>query len=192
MPIVESFASIVGLIGQFRSERGALEQSDFNSFIEWLVKYNHEEIKDLLTLNAKATIGVKSILNQDRAVILSHLERIDIALASFSSNFDGFNDLAAGIRPSALISEQALSILRQFEKSGASKALEIETMAETFYQFLDGTNDGIEINDPRFAEDDFKSLVELGLLRHDINGSGSNLFIYTRRAALLVAESGDS
>lgn len=189
MAIIESYAAIVALIGQFKSERGASEQASFNEFMRWLSETNHQEIKNLLELNTKATIGIKSILNQDREIIFSYLERIDNAIASFSSSFDGFSELAAGIKPNAALSEQAISILRQFETSGASRALETRTFDGTDYIFLDASGQ-IEIKDERFASDDFSTLTELGLFRHEYNSRGENVFLFTRLASSLIAELG--
>lgn len=190
MAIIESYIAIIGLLGQFRSELGATEQAGFNEFMTWLAKENHQEIKELLELNTKATIGVKAILNQDREIILQYLERIDGAVAAFSSNFDGFNDLAASIKPDSILSEQAVSILRQFEEAKASKVLEIKTPDGNEYLFLDDARGSIEIEDHRFVEDDFTTLVELGLLRHDYNSSGNNLYLFTRQASSLVKKLG--
>jgi hypothetical protein len=188
MPVAESFAAIVALIGQFRSEKASQEQAGFGEFMEWLTKINHEEIKELLLLNTKATIGIKAILNQDRNIVLDQLQRIDGALASFSSKFEGFSDLATALKPSSSLSKQAISILVQFEKSKASKALEMKILGGCLYQFLDGEGGQIDIDEQRFVEDDFKTLVELGLLRHDYNSKGSNLYIFTRQGASLVSE----
>ena len=187
MPIAESFAAIVALIGQFRSEKGSQEQASYNEFMEWLTKINHEEIKELLLLNTKATIGIKAILNQDRDTVLTQLERIDEALASFSSKFDGFSDLAIALRPSSSLSDQAISILVQFENAGASKALEMKIHGGCLYQFLDGPGGQIEVHEQRFIEDDFEILVALGLLRHSRNSKGSNLYSITRQGASLVS-----
>ncbi len=191
MAIAESLASVIALIGQFRTERGDAAQAGFNEFMEWLAKTNHSELKDLLMLNAKATVGIKAILHQDREVMFEYLERIDAALAAFSTNFQGFGDLAAGIKPESILSEQALSILVQFERSKASKALELKMMGGAMYQFLDGVPPRrIEMTDERFVEDDFRTLVELGLLRHDFNGKGDNMYLITRAASSLVRSAG--
>ncbi|MDD5180789.1 MAG: hypothetical protein PHT15_05965 [Gallionellaceae bacterium] len=188
MPIVESFATIVALIGQFKSEKNASEQADFNAFIEWLVSTNHEEIKELLMLNTKATIGIKSILNQDRDILLESMKRIDMALTAFASHTDGFYQLAEAINPQAMLSQQAFSILKQFNSSGASKALMIKIHGGAIYQFLDGDG-SIEISEPRFVEDDFQTLVDYGLLRQNFNSTGKPIYIFTRQAANLIAQS---
>ena len=44
----------------------------------------------------------------------------------------------------------------------------------------------VEITEQRFLEDDLRSLIELHLLRHDVNSDGNNLYLYTRLAAQLI------
>lgn len=189
MAIVESFAGIVSLIGQYRAEKGAAEQSDFNEFIEWLVKVNHQEIKELLLINAKAAIGVKAILSQDRKIMFKYLERMDQALMAFTTNADGFRDLAIGIKPNSVLSEQALSILMQFESSGATKVYESYDADGVCYTFIDGSCGNVTITESRFIEDDFNTLSELGLLRLERQSEGRAFYSITRAAISLVKSS---
>ncbi len=181
-----AFATIVGLIGQFRGEKSGGKQSDFNDFLEWLIKTQHEDLKLLLETNTRATIGIKALLNEDREVILQKLESLDIALSSFASGISGFAEVAEAINPDSSLSKQAIAILCQFDKSGGSKLLESHNSSGMALLILDGSSGNIEIQEPRFIEDDLRSLVELRLLRHDYNSKGDNLYIYTRSAAQLV------
>jgi hypothetical protein len=181
-----AFATIVSLIGQFRSEHSSQEQVDFNEFLEWLVKTQHDDIKALLETNTQAMIGIKAILNEDRDVILTKLESIDNALSSFSFGISGFSDLAEAINPNVQLSDQAISLLCQLEDSGGSKILEGHYTSGMALHILDGKVPQIEISDPRFIEDDLRTLSELGLLRHRLNDSGSNLYVYTRQASELI------
>lgn len=50
------------------------------------------------------------------------------------------------------------------------------------------TSGSLDIPEPRFAEDDFAVLVELGLLRQDYNSQGNTLYIFTRAAHQLVSD----
>ena len=54
------------------------------------------------------------------------------------------------------------------------------------HMYLDGNESEMNISEHRFLEDDLKRLVELGLLRQDLNGNGQNLYIFTRSASELV------
>lgn len=184
--VVESFATVVGLISQYRAERGAKAQLEFNDFMEWLAKANHSETKGLLELNTDATIYIKALLNEDHKIFKEKLDKIDAAITSFASSIEGFDKLAIAINPSNTLSPQATSILQQFQQSGASNVLEIKTNGGNFYQFLE-VNGGLEITEPRFVEDDLATLVELGLLRHAYNSKGSNMYMFTRSASYLVS-----
>jgi hypothetical protein len=184
--IAESFAAIVGLLGQYRSEKGSQVQLEYNDFMEWLAKANHNEIKDLLEINTNATVYIKALLNQDHKLFKQKLDKIDSAITAFASTIEGFDALAQSINPDSVLSEQAISILEQFHESGASKVLELKMMGGTEYMFLE-TSGNLEIAEPRFVEDDLKTLIEYGLLRHDYNSKGDNLYIFTRAASRLVA-----
>ena len=181
-----TFAALVGLIGQFRDEKSGQAQIDFNEFLEWLVKTQHEDLKVLLETNAKATIGIKAILNEDREVLLSKLESMDNALSSFASGIKGFSEIAKAINPNTLLSKQAISLLCQFDASQGSKLLEGHYVGGMRLHILDGNGGAIEVKEPRFIEDDLRTLIELGLLRQDYNSNGDNLYIYTRSASELV------
>ncbi len=183
--VATSFASIVSLLGQYRSEHGAKKQADFNEFIQWLQESQHQDIKELLEINTKATISIKALLNEDREVLLSRIGELDNALAAYASNLEGFSGLASAINPEVVLSSQAISILRQFEVSGGSKMIQLKSLGPVQYLFLDG-NGQLEIEEPRFIEDDINILIELGLLRHDYNSNGESIYVYTRAASKLV------
>ena len=185
--IAESFAAIVGLLGQYRSERGKQAQLEFNDFMEWLSKANHTEVKGLLELNVDATIYIKALLNQDHEIFKQKLDKIDVAITAFASTIEGFDVLANAVNPDATLSGQAVNILEQFQESGATKVLELKMLSGVEYLFLE-TSGQLEISEPRFVEDDLKTLLEYGLLRHDYNSKGDNLYIFTRSASRLVGE----
>lgn len=184
--IAESFATIVGLLGQYRSEKGAQAQLEYNDFMEWLAKANHTEVKSLLEINTNATVYIKALLNQDHQVFKQKLDKIDAALTAFASTIEGFDALARSVNPDSVLSEQAINILQQFQEAGASKVLEVKMMGGTQYMFIDARGN-LDIAEPRFVEDDLRTLLEYGLLRHDYNSKGENLYIFTRAASRLVA-----
>ena len=91
LSIASAFATIVGLIGQFRGERSGKEQLTLPYFMQWLIESNHTEIKELLENNFKASEGIKNILQEDRELFLEKLEGINKALLSFASGVSGFS-----------------------------------------------------------------------------------------------------
>lgn len=185
--IATAFASVVGLLGQFQASRGTKGQADFNEFLQWLVDSNHSEVKSLIESNTKTTIGIKALLNQNHDILMQKLDAMDSALSAFGSLLPGFSDISNGLYPQGgQLSKQAKEILSQFQSSGASKVLELRTHSGVNLLYLDGASGAMEISDARFLEDDLKTMVELGLLRHDVNKSNQNLYIFTRAASDLV------
>lgn len=180
-----TFSTIVGLIGQYRSEKGGREQSDFNDFLIWLSETQHEDIRAQLEKNHQAVGAVKLLLEQQQDKLIERLDSIDSLLVSVASAFSDFRELGVALRPSSALSSNAFSILRQFDSSGASKLLESQTYDGTRLMFLDAQG-MIQVEDDRFLQDDLRTLVELDLLRQDSNARGENIYIFTRQASELV------
>lgn len=184
-----SFATIVSLISEFRNINKVVADDDHQRFLEWLSENRHDEIKKIIEQNQATLISIKTILNQDYVVITQRLNSIDSNLAILLSGDKVFSGLVKAINPDSLISEQQLSILIQFENSGASRLLGYKMLHGSGYTFVDGNSEELEFNEPRFIEDDFSKLVELGLLRLEFGLKGDAQYIYTRLASNFVKES---
>jgi len=181
------FATIVSLIGQFRSERSnASNTIETSEFMSWLSTNSHEDIKQMLESNTSAIMSIKSLLSINHEVLIEKLECLDKALATYASVLPEFSNLANNLRPNTLLSDQAINILKQFHKSNGSKILEMRMQGYLLLQIIDGNGGQIEAEDQRFVEDDLKTLVEHRLLRHELNSSGKNMYIFTRVASNFV------
>ena len=182
-----ALASIIGLIGQFKSGRDSAKSQDFDEFMQWLAESNHAELKSLIEANHGTTISIKAILHQSQEALGESLSRIDNALAAITTAFAGFGELSKSIRPDAVLSEQAISVLKQIEEKKASKVLLHQRMGGALLLPLDGTGGSIAIPEPRFLESDMQALTSSGLLIPGYNSSGKPLWTYTRQAAAFVA-----
>ena len=182
-----ALASVLSLIGQFRAERGAENKQDTEEFMSWLHENRHDEIIQLLELNAKTATSIKALLAINHDELVSRLETIDKALALYASRIPEFSDLADVLRPNNKLSDQAISILKQLNDSGGSKLLEAHMGGVIILQVLNGNGGKVVADDERFLEDDLKTLVEFDLLRHDVNSKGNNLYLLTRGASEYVA-----
>jgi hypothetical protein len=180
-----TFATIVGLIGQFRSERGSSEQANFNEFSTWLSTQQHQDVVELLKQNQSAVKDIDALLHEQQDGLSKKLEHLDRTFASIASMIPGFTGIAEAVRPQARLSPQAIGILQQFERSGASKVLKLVSFGGTELIYI-GAQGAMEIEDERFLEDDLATLVELNLVHHDYNDSGGDLYLYTRAASDLV------
>jgi hypothetical protein len=189
-----TFSTIIALIAEFRSQRHTDAGDQFKEFASWLSENRHEELLSLLQQNVNTTLSIKALLAVNRKVLEQRLEVLDRALASISSTLDGFSQLASAVRPDASLSEQAVSVLKQFSQAGASRALELKMLSSPHPEllFIDGSQGPVSFSEPQFIEDDLRSLVDVGLLRLDYNSSGSRIFLFTRTAAALVNFRGEA
>jgi len=184
-----AFASIVGLVSNFRQERGASEALDDQKFIEWLEYHHHEEIKNLICNTAALRTEVDNLLRTDHAIIIEKLEAVNATLASLMSQVTEFRGFVSATLPSAEFSEQAVSILRQFVKSN-SRFFSITKMRGFSLLHLE-VGGQIEYGEPRFLDDDLKQLVSVGLLSLDYDRNGTSYYRITRNAVSLVDKRGN-
>ncbi|MDF1521998.1 MAG: hypothetical protein P1P87_04160 [Trueperaceae bacterium] len=186
-----AFATIVSLIGQFRSERSGRDGSEYEQFQTWLIDRNHEEIRTLLDRNQQVVDGLRALLAEHDEALGARLEALDKALATFASGLPGFGAIAASLRREAGLSAQALSLLRQFEASGASTLVVLRTFDGIELLFADG-HGGAATSDMRFLEDDLRSLADVGLLRPGHTPQGYETYLFTRAASDLVRSVSES
>lgn len=188
LTLATSFATIVSLLGTYKSEERQITDDEFQDFMQWLVKTNHSEVKDLLELNTQATIGIKALLKQDRELLLQKLGAIDEILSLISSRVEGFSQITSALRPNAEISGQAISVLRQLFESGGSKFLKSDAIGRGPALLIMGGKGGqILYEDLQFIEDDLSTLVNIGLLNQEYNSKGNPLYVVTRAAAKFLA-----
>ncbi|AGN11348.1 hypothetical protein [Simiduia agarivorans] len=186
--LTASFATVVSLLGTYKAESRVIEGDEFKDFMQWLIETNHIEIKNLLEVNTKATIGIKALLNQDRELLFQKLGAIDELLSLIASRVDGFSEVSNAIHPNSEISEQAVSILRQFVESEGSKFLKSEAMNRgPVFLIIGGKGGQIDYTEPQFIDDDLNTLVGIGLLAQDYNSKGQPLYGITRAAVKFLA-----
>ena len=180
-----SVITLLALIVQDRTVKQAQSPLEFNEFMEWLDKVKHSETKQFLELKTEMAIQMKALLNQDHALFNENLVRLNAAVIAFSCTIEGLDELAFTFNSDVALSPQAISILHQFEKSGAKKVLELRMALANEYIFLE-KNGSLEINEPRYIETDMQALVEHGMLKREYNTKGDNIFILTKLASNLI------
>lgn len=181
-----TFSTIISLIAEFKSQRKDDAIDNINDFKDWLSEIRHSELITLIEQNQSTLISIKSLLNVGTAELAKKLEGIDLKLASIMSEDVDLSLIVQDIRPEARFSKQAISILQQFEDAGASKMLELRARGLLALMFSDGNHGSISYDEPRFIEDDLRSLIACGLLRMDHNKDGKPVYIYTRLASTFV------
>lgn len=175
-----TFASIVGLICNFKSERNSYTSNEYQEFIGWLEEKRHGEIIEIIKANSDLCSGINKFLQEDNKIIKDNLNALGDIMLKLSSRIEGLSGIALAINTRNQISEQSLKILRQFEDSASSFFIEIKLHGRSVFQFDKGGQ--IEYEEPRFVEDDILTLLDLGMLRLDYNSKGGRVFYITRNA----------
>ena len=124
MELISAFTTIVSLIGQFRGERSSQKQTDFNEFLEWLLKTKNEEIKYLIEEKSQVAEGIRKLLNEQHSTLITKLEQLENALASYANRIEGFSDISNALSLESRLSDQAFDIIHWMEDVGASSFLE--------------------------------------------------------------------
>jgi hypothetical protein len=185
LSLASAFATIVGLIGQFRSERNSDTPADFGEFSAWLAQNQREDLLHLLEQHKQAISGVEVLLREQESRLLAVIDRLDRALASAARNYPGFSDIAEVVRPYSSLSRQALSILTYLDRQEVSGFSIHRVFGGSFVIQLANAkypSEKLDLTEERFVENDLSTLVQEGLLLHD----GTHGYTFTRAASDLV------
>ncbi len=147
--------------------------------MEWLDYHKHEDLKNFIANTAAVRAELENLLAADNTLIIQKLDAIQEVVATLSSRVDEFRGLSLAIAPDAQLSEQAVSILRQFMDSGDETLLYASFGSRQFCLQTD-RSEPFGITDPRFLQSDFEQLVALGLLTVEHNSDGNSIFRLTR------------
>lgn len=180
-----AFATIVGLLSNFKSQRSS---GDLNDFILWLKQEQHADIAASVQNNELLLQQLSSILSVNHDDLINRLIELDMLMSSVAGQMKEFSGLAGVLYPQLNISPQAVSIIQQLVSSGAKMFMERKFMTGNLNQYilLEGGVGTITYNEARFIEDDLDTLVKIGLLRMDVASKGSRRFHITRSAVDFV------
>lgn len=176
-----TLVAIVGLLANFVNEQRAEETKDFGKFLVWLQNKHHEEILLKINANQQLQNSLKLLLDQNHGNLLAMLSSVDVKLASLVSKMQGFDGIIKSVYPDSVLSDQAVSILKQLDESGSRSFFEVKIKGYTNFVFSD-TPGEIDYKEIRFVDDDLKLLVEVGLLIRSLNSNGNGVYTITRSA----------
>ena len=183
-PFTTTLITIIGLISIFKQERKAKEDQNKEAFISWLEEHRHNDLKEFILRTKDVPGAIDKALQEDHEIIIDKLKVIDELLATFLSHIKGIKDLTAAIYPNTELSEQAISILRQFIKSKAEELYYYPFGQQNYLQFVN-VEGSIDIEDLRLLGDDMNTLEELGFLRSRYSDTGT-FYGITRNAIKLI------
>jgi len=177
-----AFASIVGLLHIFKSERKADEQATIDEYLAWLRKHQHEQIANLIQDNTELTSSLNDLMANNHAEVMAKLRSLDRVLTDVAGHLTDFKHITDAMNVKSRLSDQAISILSQMNELNATKIIEFPSFDGTSYEPLDAKGT-INVEEPRFINDDLIKLCEHSLLRLGFNGSEDRIFTITRAGA---------
>ena len=116
-----TLASLVGLICNFKQEKKDQKELSSKEFVEWLEFHKHRDLKNLILHTHNLSSEIDSLLKQNHELILTKLNKIDDILAFLLSHFKGLQGIVQLLKPNSQLSDQAISILRQFVNSNSDE-----------------------------------------------------------------------
>jgi hypothetical protein len=187
-----SISSVFGLMATFLQERQGRKEAQVQAtrkeFIEWLNRKRHTLLLEHLQSNNELMLAIQHLLNTGQDELLERFDRLESMLALILGRSDGWGALAQSLIPNAGLSDQACSILRQFDECDASEVYTDHDRGLLKIYPLDGKHGQVPFKLPerRFVEDDLEILVGLGLL---IQGWGDHPRYKITREAIKLAQS---
>lgn len=185
LTVASTFATIVSLLRIWKSERTAAKQQTVDQFVEWLRRREFSELADTLRNNKAAMESIADLLATNHEEMMEQLAVIEGLVTDLAAKAGQLEPLASAFGAGSRISDQAISLLRQMNEGDTSAVLEAKRNAGDLLMRLDGTGEHLEVNEPRFLDDDLEKLCDYGLVRLDYNSSGSRIFRITRDGAAI-------
>lgn len=172
-----SFATVVGLLANFKAERSG---ASLDEFMSWMREQHHDALAQSIEHSQKLKEALSVILSTNHDDLVERLKTITTQLSEIASHVEGFGELAEAMGSAFALSPQAYLILKQIAASQAKYVMQHKSQLGTIYLLMNGGNGTIESSEPRFLEEDFESLVNYGYLRLEYASKGSPKYSITR------------
>ncbi len=168
--ISTTLATIVGLLCNYRQEKGDREKLDHRTFVEWLEYHRHEEIKTLICDTYHLQSEVDALLREDSQRLASKLNNIEQMLARLLSRIEGFAPVVESLHPGIELSAQALEILSLFVTTESDRLVVFHAPDGPKFALFPGTGGSApmyRVPQPRLLDDDVRTLLQLGFIPPD-------------------------
>ena len=178
-----TLATFVGLLCNWKQERGTVAQDRFQDFIAWLEQHHFNELRDKITTSQELSRQFAELLREDNKLLGSKLDLISNATVSIAARLDRFNGLVESLSlPVDKLSDQAVELLRLFDQTGSPRMVIFVPSPARPYHIKFLPKGGVAtVGDVRFLESDLRDLCALNLIAQvDFNSSGEPIYSLTR------------
>lgn len=176
--IASTLPTIIGLIMNFKQERGSRSDLEHRDFVEWLGNNRHNEVRDQLARIHHTSFEIQSLLRTDLNELKNKLAQIDALFASLASNVEGLSGLTRLLSPRETFTPQAKKILVTFA-SGSSDSLFWSPRQHNFGALLHDQRE-IVVSERRFIVEDLNTLEQYGLIELETLNESGRFYRLTR------------
>jgi hypothetical protein len=179
LDLATAFATVVGLIANFRQEQSAQETLTVDEFLHWLNDHRHATIRAQIENNTALLEAITRLLAGNRDAVLEEIRAVNQLLAGLLAHARTFADVTRSVFPEVALSDQAVGILRILVESGGEELIMVQvsgprTVLEVFGKC------GINYPEPRFLEDDLDALCHFGFVTRRVASNTQQCFRLTR------------
>ena len=135
--LASGYASIVGLLSAFSANRDGKNAKDFQSFIEWLIQHNHEELVLEIQQNQSTAIFIKAFLNKEIPEIQLKLDSILALVQIVIERLQDSSETPSEQHPEHRYAQKIITFIFEQFKSNKFKS-------ENFEYALELTNESIQ------------------------------------------------
>lgn len=158
-----TFATIVGLICNWKNERAAQATDRYQDFMAWLVQHNFNDLNDRIFASEELQRDLSALLSQDISVISTKLDTIVGSLSAVADKIDTLSQLSRTLGADAeALSEQALAILKAFDESESAymiyQKLTQDLLFPSCHKFA-------TVRETRFIENDLSALQKFNYIQ---------------------------
>ena len=177
-----SLAVIVGLIVQFKGESTNYGLIDLK---RWIEAKDFQNVSDIIDSNQQAQNSIKAMLSMNYDQLKEQLIEIEGQLTRLTAGSGAVGDLAASLRPDALLSKGASELIVSIVGAKANN------LGYSFQQNIRGLFSSFIPNiafDQEFILSDISELIDANFLQYRKYTSETNFnVVYTRSAATYVS-----
>jgi DNA-binding phage protein len=177
---LDKFLMLFQLFQMFLPES---KDNSVDEFKKWLEIHNHNQMVEILNNENQIANYLANLIADKNEDLKKQLADINQMVASILANTKTFAPVASMMNIQSNLSEQAVSILKQFVESGGHDMTPAHTLSERSYILNNGE---LKYSEERFLDDDLHTLVALGFIREQFDKNGDISYIITRNAVKFI------
>jgi hypothetical protein len=152
-------ATLVGLLCNWKQERGAVAQDRFQDFITWLTQHHFNALREQIEGSAELQRELGQLLREDSKSLSAKLDIVCEGISSLSQRIESLSGIANALDSKGdSLSDQAIALLQLFTDSGATRMVAFDPHPGMDNILLLPNTQAYRLSDVRFMEDDLNAV----------------------------------